>query len=211
MSAGNMARANGVGKGPAVDCLELEVIPVEERATRAESTRMRFEVLKAFSFTCQYCGRSATDEELVVEHVVPIAKGGPDSPDNWTCACRKCNSGKAVSDVPSGAVRTFDRMLAIKSRRVSPELLAERLLREWSLLIFGGDSPVWVSSHRARFLESAVCELGVEVLADLMKVAIWSVPPSPNSCDPADVDDKDSWTFFCLSVAGLSRNNFMVG
>lgn len=41
---------------------------------------------------CVYCGSS---DNLCIDHVLPIAKGGDDSIQNLVCACKACNSGKA--------------------------------------------------------------------------------------------------------------------
>ena len=41
---------------------------------------------------CVYCG---SEENLVIDHLVPLLKGGDNEPDNLVAACRKCNSGKA--------------------------------------------------------------------------------------------------------------------
>ena len=43
---------------------------------KALSQKIRFEVFKRDSFTCQYCGRKAPDVVLQVDHIVPVAKGG---------------------------------------------------------------------------------------------------------------------------------------
>lgn len=40
------------------------------------SKALRFEVFKRDSFTCQYCGRSAPEVVLEVDHIVPVSKGG---------------------------------------------------------------------------------------------------------------------------------------
>lgn len=60
----------------------------------AASKRLRYEVLRRDNHTCQYCGRSAPDVELHVDHVIPVALGGRDEPSNLKAACRDCNSGK---------------------------------------------------------------------------------------------------------------------
>ena len=39
------------------------------------SKALRFEVFKRDSFTCQYCGRSAPEVVLEVDHIVPVSKG----------------------------------------------------------------------------------------------------------------------------------------
>lgn len=41
---------------------------------------------------CIYCG---SVEQLVLDHVVPVSKGGSHGPENLATACKRCNSGKA--------------------------------------------------------------------------------------------------------------------
>jgi excisionase family DNA binding protein len=62
---------------------------------RRTSIRLRFSVLQRDGFTCRYCGRKAPDVELRVDHIVPVAQGGTDHPDNLCAACTDCNAGKA--------------------------------------------------------------------------------------------------------------------
>ena len=61
----------------------------------AVSKRVRFEVLRRDEHTCQYCGSRAPDVVLHVDHVMPVALGGDDKPNNLVAACSSCNSGKA--------------------------------------------------------------------------------------------------------------------
>ena len=72
----------------------------------AVSKRLRFEVLRRDNHACRYCGGSAPDVTLTVDHVVPVALGGSDDPSNLVAACRDCNSGK--SSVPPDAVLVSD-------------------------------------------------------------------------------------------------------
>ncbi|MEB3021288.1 HNH endonuclease [[Mycobacterium] crassicus] len=72
----------------------------------AVSKRLRFEVLRRDNHACRYCGRSAPDVELTVDHVVPTTLGGSDEPTNLVAACRDCNGGK--SSVPSVAAVVAD-------------------------------------------------------------------------------------------------------
>jgi 5-methylcytosine-specific restriction endonuclease McrA len=66
------------------------------------SQRTRFEVFKRDKFTCQYCGRTPPAAVLHVDHVVPVAGGGPDDQANLVTSCADCNLGK--SDVPLAAL-----------------------------------------------------------------------------------------------------------
>lgn len=58
------------------------------------SKKMRFEVFKRDGFRCQYCGRSAPDVILEVDHITPVSAGGKNSLMNLVTSCRDCNRGK---------------------------------------------------------------------------------------------------------------------
>lgn len=63
----------------------------------AVSKRLRYEVLRRDNHACRYCGATAPDVKLTVDHVVPTALGGSDDPTNLVTACAPCNSGKSAS------------------------------------------------------------------------------------------------------------------
>lgn len=69
---------------------------------RPLSKRTRFEVFKRDGFRCTYCGKRPPEVVLVIDHVVPVAEGGGDEPENLTTACYACNAGKGA--VPLGDV-----------------------------------------------------------------------------------------------------------
>jgi hypothetical protein len=58
------------------------------------SKKIRFEVFKRDSFTCQYCGAKAPEVVLNVDHINPVSKGGDNSLMNLITACFGCNAGK---------------------------------------------------------------------------------------------------------------------
>lgn len=62
------------------------------------SKKIRFEVFKRDSFTCQYCGSKAPNVVLNVDHIAPVSKGGGNEMLNLITSCFSCNSGK--SDIP---------------------------------------------------------------------------------------------------------------
>lgn len=64
-------------------------------ASMPVSKRTRYEVLRRDNHTCRYCGGTAPDVKLTVDHVTPVALGGGDDPNNLVAACRDCNYGKA--------------------------------------------------------------------------------------------------------------------
>ena len=92
------------------------------------SKRVRFEVFKRDSFSCQYCGAKAPDVVLHVDHIQPVAEGGDNDLLNLVTACVGCNSGKA-------AVPLSDQSALEKQRAQLEELQARReqieLMLEW--------------------------------------------------------------------------------
>lgn len=77
------------------------------------SKRLRYEILRRDNNTCRYCGESAPDVKLTIDHVTPVSLGGSDEPENLVAACPDCNAGKAasspeaplVADVSNKAIR----------------------------------------------------------------------------------------------------------
>lgn len=67
----------------------------DRRPKRLMSPRLRFSVLSRDGHRCVYCGRGASQVELQVDHVVPVAKGGKCEPENLVAACVDCNAGKS--------------------------------------------------------------------------------------------------------------------
>lgn len=81
--------------------------------------KLRFEVFKRDKFTCQYCGKSAPDVLLQVDHVEPVADGGSNDMLNLITSCFECNSGK-------GARQLNDDALMVKQRRELRQLQERR-------------------------------------------------------------------------------------
>jgi len=85
----------------------------------AVSQRLRYEILRRDNHACRYCGATAPDVKLNVDHVIPQALGGNDAPTNLVTACTTCNGGKTssmpnampVADVSQG---TFQRAAALR-------------------------------------------------------------------------------------------------
>ncbi len=51
---------------------------------------------------CAYCGctfEAGTDRRATVDHVVALARGGPDTRENCVAACQRCNELKRDMDV----------------------------------------------------------------------------------------------------------------
>lgn len=92
------------------------------------SPKQRFEVFKRDSFRCQYCGKTAPDVLLEVDHIKPVKEGGTNDIINLITACKDCNRGKGA--------RLLDDNSVIEKQRAQLEELNERrqqleMMMEW--------------------------------------------------------------------------------
>lgn len=76
------------------------IVEVDERFIRREKEKAR-EIRKSrwwksrvAAGRCHYCGGTFPPEDLTMDHVVPIVRGGTSSRGNLVPACRDCNSRK---------------------------------------------------------------------------------------------------------------------
>ncbi len=103
------------------------------------SKRLRYEILRRDNNTCRYCGGTAPDVVLTIDHVVPVALGGADDPSNLVAACKDCNAGKSasspdatiVSKVSDQAVRWKSAMLQAAAERCEQEDIIRQLCDEF--------------------------------------------------------------------------------
>jgi len=51
----------------------------------------RRNIFKRDRNTCQYCGKKFRSEDLNIDHVVPLSRGGKDCWENVVCSCVPCN------------------------------------------------------------------------------------------------------------------------
>lgn len=71
---------------------------------------------------CNWCGATVLDSPFEIDHVLSVARGGPNRPDNLALACPDCNRQKsykhparfAAEVLARGAARTafLDRVIA---------------------------------------------------------------------------------------------------
>ena len=70
------------------------------------SKKVRFEVLKRDKFTCQWCGKSAVQDDVILEidHIVPVKEGGDNNILNLVTSCFDCNRGKGATKIDDNTV-----------------------------------------------------------------------------------------------------------
>ncbi|WP_030724066.1 HNH endonuclease [Streptomyces sp. NRRL F-2580] len=100
----------------------------------AVSKRLRYEILRRDNHTCRYCGASAPAVPLRVDHVVPVALGGSDIPDNLVTSCEPCNSGKSSATVDASVVANVadDALRWAEALKQAAQVLTEQDLPKLS-------------------------------------------------------------------------------
>jgi len=91
------------------------------------SKKLRFEIFKRDAFTCQYCGRSAPEIILEVDHINPVSKGGTGDILNLLTSCKDCNAGKRdrkLSDT-SEVKKQLSQIKDLNERRLQLEMMLE--------------------------------------------------------------------------------------
>ena len=91
------------------------------------SKKIRFEVFKRDSFTCQYCGRKSPEVILQCDHIKPISKGGTNDILNLTTSCVDCNSGKSNRELSDSSVinKQREQLEELQERKEQIELMFE--------------------------------------------------------------------------------------
>lgn len=158
------------------------------------SKRLRYEILRRDNHACRYCGATAPDATLTVDHVLAVALGGKDDPSNLVTACRDCNSGKSatpadaaiVGDVQQDAIRWSAAI-----RRATETALIERdkvnacAKEVWDILDYAERFlPVAPSDSIEQFMRNG---LDAEEITDAAYSALGATHISAHSV----------WKYFC--------------
>jgi len=48
---------------------------------------------------CIYCGHAVSPQDMAVDHIIPLSKGGENHYENKVCSCPSCNAQKANREV----------------------------------------------------------------------------------------------------------------
>lgn len=89
------------------------------------SKKLRFEVFKRDSFTCQYCGRRAPEVVLHCDHIEPVANDGPTDILNLVTACIDCNLGKGARTLSDNTVlsKQLNQLAALQEKREQMDMM----------------------------------------------------------------------------------------
>lgn len=144
------------------------------------SKRVRFEVFKRDSFKCMYCGAHPPAAVLHVDHVIALAAGGSDDPDNLVTACDTCNLGKGARDLSVAPQSLADKAAEVAEReeqlrgyQAVLEARRQRLDDEaWRVLDMFHPNTESVPRDQFNSVRRFVDTLGVHVVMDAAEVAL---------------------------------------
>lgn len=94
---------------------------------KAIPKKLRFEVFKRDSFTCQYCGAQAPDVILHVDHINPVAGGGDNDILNLITSCEACNAGKGARKLDDNSIlaKQKEQLNELNQRREQLEMMLQ--------------------------------------------------------------------------------------
>jgi len=148
------------------------------------SKKLRFEVFKRDSFTCQYCGAKAPDVILEVDHIKPVAKEGSSDILNLITACKACNSGKSDRELSDNSVVEKQRkqLSDLQERKEQIEMMidwqrelaklddyaVEQLANFWAELV----PPYMLNENGKRSLEKLLKKFSHEQVMEAMRISV---------------------------------------
>jgi len=94
---------------------------------KAVSKKARFEVFKRDKFSCQFCGKSAPDCILEIDHLKPISKGGDNNILNLITSCYECNRGKSGNEISDDSIikKQLNQLELLEEKRQQLKLLSK--------------------------------------------------------------------------------------
>lgn len=142
----------------------------------AVTKRTRYEVLRRDNHTCRYCGATAPNVPLRIDHVTPVALGGTDNPDNLVTACQDCNAGKSSTSPDASLVADVreDALRHAELTRQAYAVLVERMgsrddyIEEWAEAWERGVLPADWRNTISRWFEMGV---PLELVTDAARIA----------------------------------------
>lgn len=146
------------------------------------SKSLRFEVFKRDKFTCQYCGKSAPDVVLEVDHLKPVAKGGTNDILNLITACKDCNRGKGAKELSDNSTvkkqQKIIQDLAEKNEQLQMMLEWKEQLRcihdketDGALETFSAVTGYEINEHGKHLLSQCIKRFGIEEVLESIDIA----------------------------------------
>ncbi len=69
----------------------------EQRQKARDLKKTQWWLTKINRGLCEYCSQKFPREELTMDHVVPVARGGTSTKGNIVVSCKTCNTNKKLA------------------------------------------------------------------------------------------------------------------
>lgn len=79
---------------------EQDVRREKDKARRLRQTQ--WWMRKIHNGVCHYCNKEVGRDDLTMDHIVPLSRGGKSTKGNIVAACKECNSKKNICCPLSG-------------------------------------------------------------------------------------------------------------
>lgn len=193
--------------------------------------KMRFEVFKRDKFTCQYCGRSAPDVTLEVDHIKPVAKGGKNELLNLITSCMDCNRGKGKTELSDdSAIKKQEKQLKeLADRKEQLEMMVawreglkslEDEQVEMVNDLFKANTDWSISEQGKRTVRKWLKEFGISEVLDAVSIALNSYYDDTETgwdkafnkvsgiCFNRRKQANDPTDYWCNYLVKIARTNF---
>ena len=134
-----------------------------ENKRKSITKSVRSEVYKRAGFKCQYCGASAPDVILEVDHIVPVAEGGENDIMNLITSCRDCNRGK-------GKKKLTDKQIIEKQKTELDDLNERR--QQMEMMIQWKCDLLNFELEMVNAIDSLICSMTEWAMSDSAKQKI---------------------------------------
>ena len=176
------------------------------------SKKIRFEIFKRDSFTCQYCGQKAPEIILQVDHIDPVATGGNNNILNLITSCFDCNNGKGVNKLDDNTVvkKQRDQLELLQERKEQIEMMLEwhKGLADVKALLKDALKEFWedlapgysITEHGVKTINKLLREYTYEEIKEAMEISADQYLKFSG-----EVVTDDSWQIGFNKIAGIAR------
>jgi hypothetical protein len=166
------------------------------------SKKIRFEVFKRDNFKCQYCGKSAPDIILHVDHIKPVAEGGNNKLINLITSCIDCNQGKGKRKLSDSTIINKQKK-EIEKLKEQKEQMEMFITARKELIELDNSKVDYLASQFEDGRESTVNDLGRKsLIRHLKKYGFDDVSKSIDIINEQYRDDEIAFN----KIGGVCRN-----
>ena len=113
--------------------------PTDDEQPRSLTKELIGQIKERDKGLCQYCGKK--NDDIVIDHIIPWARGGRHNPENLAVACRSCNSikrdklltemkGDFIKSLYNKGLLDYSKKNIEASKDIPPKLIEVKLSKD---------------------------------------------------------------------------------